>query len=82
MKKRASLTLNVRDVFNSRKREQTTFYEESENYQSMRWMKRSINLSFTYRFKNTNEKEQRGKQQRSSGEEMGGGEEMQMQSAS
>ncbi len=82
LKKRASLTLIFRDVFNSRKREQTTFYEESENYQSMRWMKRSINLSFTYRFKNTNEKEQRGKQQRSNGEEMGGGEEMQMQSAS
>ncbi|QES92563.1 TonB-dependent receptor [Empedobacter brevis] len=75
-KKQASLTLNVRDVFNSRKREMTTYYEGSENYNSMRWMKRSINLSFTYRFKKTNEREKNNRQ-RPDGEEMGG-EEMSM----
>ena len=44
-------------------------------------MVRSYNLSFTYRFKHTNDKDQKNKQ-RPDGEEMGGGEEMQMQSAS
>lgn len=79
--KRATLTFNVRDVFNSRKRESTTFAQDYTNYESMRWMVRSYNLSFTYRFKNTNDKDQKNKQ-RPDGEEMGGGEEMQMQSAS
>ena len=80
-KKQATLSLNIRDVFNSRKRESTTYGADYTNYESMRWMKRSINLSFTYRFKKTNERE-KNKQQRPDGEEMGGGEEMQMQAAS
>ena len=79
--KQATLSLNIRDVFNSRKRESTTYGADYTNYESMRWMKRSINLSFTYRFKKTNERE-KNKQQRPDGEEMGGGEEMQMQAAS
>ncbi|MDM1522644.1 TonB-dependent receptor [Empedobacter sp. 225-1] len=72
--KQATLSLNVRDVFNSRKREMTQYGSDYINYQSMRWMKRSINLSFTYRFKNTNEKDRN--RQRPEAEEMG--EEMQM----
>ena len=79
--KQATLSLNIRDVFNSRKRESTTYGADYTNYESMRWMKRSINLSFTYRFKKTNERE-KNKQQRPDGEEMGSGEEMQMQAAS
>ena len=75
-KKQATLTLNIRDVFNSRKREMTQYGADYINYESMRWMKRSLNLSFTYRFKKTNEKEQRKRPE--GGEEMGG-EEMQMQ---
>ncbi|WP_313376295.1 TonB-dependent receptor domain-containing protein [Chishuiella sp.] len=55
LNKKASLTLNIRDVFNSRKRQMTNYYDDSQNYESMRWMKRSINLSFTYRFKNSGE---------------------------
>lgn len=78
-KKQATLTLNIRDVFNSRKREMTQYGADYINYESMRWMKRSLNLSFTYRFKKTNEKEQRKRPE--GGEEMGG-EEMQMQVAS
>ncbi|TGN30223.1 TonB-dependent receptor domain-containing protein [Empedobacter tilapiae] len=78
-KKQATLTLNIRDVFNSRKREMTQYGTDYINYESMRWMKRSLNLSFTYRFKKTNEKEQRKRPE--GGEEMGG-EEMQMQVAS
>lgn len=58
---RASISFNVRDLLNSRKREMTTFYEGSENYNSMRWMKRSASISFTYRFKNVKEKPKGGK---------------------
>lgn len=77
--KQATLSFNIRDVFNSRKRESTTYGIDYTNYESMRWMKRSFNLSFTYRFKKTNEKEKN--RQRPDGEEMGG-EEMQMQTQS
>ncbi|WP_413532331.1 TonB-dependent receptor domain-containing protein [Empedobacter brevis] len=79
-KKQATLSLNIRDVFNSRKRETTTYGSDYTNYENMRWMKRSLNLSFTYRFKNTNERE-KNRQQRPDGEEIGG-EEMQLQTAS
>ena len=87
LNKRATLTFNIRDVFDSRKREMTNYLEDlsentsSTNYNSMRWMKRSFNLSFTYRFKASNEKEQRGKRP-DGGEEMGGGEDIPMPAAS
>ena len=81
-KKQATLALNIRDVFNSRKREMTQFGTDYINYESMRWQVRTWNLSFTYRFKNTNDKQDRNKQQRPDGEEMGGGEEMQIPAAS
>lgn len=69
LNKKASLTLNIRDVFNSRKRQMTNYYDDSQNYESMRWMKRSINLSFTYRFKNTGGHD-KNKQQPENGEGM------------
>ena len=70
--KKATLAFNIRDVFDSRKREMTQFANDYTNYESMRWMVRSWNLSFTYRFKNTNEGKGRDKQQRPDGEEMMG----------
>lgn len=79
--KRATISFNIRDVFDSRKREMTTYALDYTNYESMRWMTRSFNLSFTYRFKASNEKEQRGKRP-DGGEDMGGGDEMVMPSAS
>ncbi|MBF0596709.1 TonB-dependent receptor [Faecalibacter rhinopitheci] len=75
-KNRATVSFNIRDVFDSRKREMTQYANDYSNYESMRWMVRSWNLSFTYRFKNTNEKDKRGKQQRPDSEEMGEGGEM------
>lgn len=78
--KRATISFNIRDVFDSRKREMTTYALDYTNYESMRWMTRSFNLSFTYRFKASNEKEQRGKRP-DGGEDMGG-DEMAMPSAS
>ncbi len=59
-KDKASLAFNVSDVFNSRKRKQTTtastFISESE----FQWRERSFNLSFTYRFNQTKKQQRRG----------------------
>ena len=57
---KASLAFNVNDLFNSRKRIQTTttptFNAESE----FQWRERSFNLSFTYRFNQKKKREERG----------------------
>jgi outer membrane receptor protein involved in Fe transport len=47
---KASLTLNVRDLLNSRKRESFTTTEFFERESEFQWRQRSIVLSFTYRF--------------------------------
>ncbi len=47
---KANLTLNVRDVFNTRKFEMQNILPDRQVNFSHRWMKRMINLSFTYRF--------------------------------
>ncbi|MBA5629577.1 TonB-dependent receptor domain-containing protein [Moheibacter lacus] len=70
----ATLSLSVRDLFNSRAFEIESFgddfYMESRN----RWNVRSINLTFTYRF-NQSKKDQRREQGEVSGDfEMQGGE--------
>jgi len=70
-KEKASITFNINDVFNSRKRISTsttpTFISDSE----FQWRERSFNLSFTYRF---NQKKKRKRPQRDFGgdEEFGG----------
>lgn len=75
LKDKASLVLNVSDLFNSRKRQSTTFYGGRENpttvsYGEFQWRERQISLSFTYRFN------QKKKQERpQGGGEDGGGEE-------
>lgn len=60
-KEKASLTFNISDVFNSRKRISTsttpTFVSDSE----FQWRERSFNLAFTYRF---NQKKKRQRSQR------------------
>lgn len=60
-KEKASLTFNVSDLFNSRKRTSTstttTFISDNE----FQWRERSFNLSFTYRF---NQKKKRQRSQR------------------
>ena len=57
---KASLAFNVNDLFNSRKRIQTTttptFNAESE----FQWRERSFNLAFTYRFNQKKKREERG----------------------
>lgn len=46
----ASLTLNVRDLLNSRKRDSFTTTEFFERDSEFQWRQRSITLSFTYMF--------------------------------
>lgn len=74
--KNATISFNIRDVFDSRKREMTQFANDYTNYESMRWMVRSFNLSFTYRFKNSDKDKRKqgpeGEEMQEMGE-MGGG---------
>ncbi|MGB0891755.1 MAG: TonB-dependent receptor domain-containing protein [Flavobacteriaceae bacterium] len=77
-KDKASLVLNVSDLFNSRRRESISYlYDDlgdlkSINDGSFQWRERQITLSFTYRF---NQKKKRQRPQRNydgGGEEFGG----------
>ena len=68
---KASIALNVSDVFNTRKREMisrtSTFYSDSQ-YQ---WRQRTVSMSFTYRF-NQKKKRQQGNRENGDGDdEMG-----------
>jgi outer membrane receptor protein involved in Fe transport len=68
-KEKASIALNVSDVFNSRKRitETTTptFSADSE----FQWRQRSLNLSFTYRFNQKKKRERSGRGGGNSGDD-------------
>jgi outer membrane receptor for ferrienterochelin and colicins len=61
-KDKGTLTLNVNDLFNSRKRIYETNLPNLNSYSEMQWRERQITLSFTYRFnKKKNEKERQPK---------------------
>lgn len=63
LKDKATVALNVNDLFNSRKRRMTTFTEDIMSDATMQFRKRQITLSFTYRFnKQKSEKERQPKQ--------------------
>jgi len=67
LKDKATLSLNVQDVFNSRKRMNNTFIPNVlKSYTEMQRSMRQITLSFTYRF--NKKKEERAKPQRGGGE--------------
>ena len=63
IKDKATISLNVSDLFNSRKRRTETTTENVFTYSEFQWRQRQINLSFLYRFnqkKNQRQKGQRG----------------------
>ena len=68
LKDKATIALNVSDLFNSRKRISETNLPSVSSYSEMQWRERQINLSFTYRFnKKKNDRERQ--QQREGGDE-------------
>ncbi|WP_051205576.1 outer membrane beta-barrel family protein [Salinimicrobium xinjiangense] len=65
---KASLTLNVRDLLNSRKRESFTTTEFFERESEFQWRQRSITLSFTYRFNQQRRDQERQRRGENNGE--------------
>lgn len=59
-KEKASLAFNVSDLFNSRKRVQTTTTQTFISDSEFQWRQRSFNLSFTYRFNQKKKRQRRG----------------------
>jgi hypothetical protein len=69
LKDNGTLSLNVSDLFNSRKRISDTFIDDVTNsYSEFQWRERQIRLNFTYRL---NQKKKRNQNQRN---DSGGGE--------
>jgi hypothetical protein len=66
LKDKATIALNVNDVFNSRKRRMLTFTDDIISDATMQFRKRQVTLSFTYRF--NKQKNEREKQPRKEGE--------------
>ena len=62
-KDQASVTFNVSDVFNSRKRQTTSTTPTFLSYSEFQWRERSFNLSFTYRFNQQKKRERNGKKE-------------------
>lgn len=72
LKEKGTITLNVSDVFNSRKRINEVNLSNLNAYSEFQWRVRQINLSFTYRFnKQKSEKERPTRQGDGDGEFMG-----------
>jgi hypothetical protein len=68
LNEQATVSLNVRDLLNSRKRDSYTLTDNYEQDSQFQWRQRQINLSFIYRFN-----QQKRQQQR---EDAGNGDEM------
>lgn len=77
LKDKATIGLNVQDIFNSRKMKFETYIPgELRSYNEMQWRERQITLSFTYRFnmsKADRQKENQQNRQQEGGEEYMGG---------
>lgn len=59
LKDKGTITFNISDIFNSRKREQDLVLPQSISHSEMQWRGRQINLSFTYRFNQTKKLERK-----------------------
>lgn len=53
LKDKGTISVNVQDLFNSRKHRMNTYLAQATSYSEMQWRERTINLSFTYRFNQT-----------------------------
>lgn len=70
LKDKATLSLNVQDLFNSRKHMIETNLPQARSYSEMQWRERTVNLSFTYRFNQTKADRQKEQAKRPSMEDM------------
>lgn len=71
LKDKATIALNVQDVFNSRKRISETYLPGSLNsYSEQQWRVRQVNVSFTYRF--NRKKSEKDKQPKANPNDDGG----------
>lgn len=61
---KATLSLNVQDLFNSRKWRTESFLESADTYREMQWRERTVNLSFTYRFNQSKKQAQQNNNNR------------------
>ncbi len=66
----ATISFNVRDLLNSRKRESFTVTNTYERYSEFQWRQRSFNLSFIYRFNQQRRDQQRQQRGDSNGGDM------------
>lgn len=73
LKDKATIALNVQDLFNSRIRRMDTNLTSVISSTEMQWRERQINLTFTYRFNRAKNEKERGKEMNMGGEEMMGG---------
>ncbi|MEZ4854493.1 TonB-dependent receptor domain-containing protein [Flavobacterium sp.] len=69
-KDKATIALNVSDLFNSRKRRIETYLPDVSNaYSEFQWRERQITVSFTYRFnKNKNERDRQNRNEDGGGD--------------
>jgi hypothetical protein len=70
LKDKGTISLNVSDVFNSRKRiMETNIANVVSSYSEMQWRQRQVMLTFTYRFnKQKNEKDRQPRREDNGGE--------------
>ncbi|MFD1015276.1 TonB-dependent receptor domain-containing protein [Winogradskyella rapida] len=70
LKKKATISVNVRDLLNSRKYKALTTTDFYDSYSEFQWRQRQVNVSFIYRFNQlTNNKDRKG-QRGDSGDDM------------
>ena len=60
LKGNGTVSFNVRDLFNSRKRQSTTTTDTFTSYSESQWRQRSFRLTFAYRFKQKKKRERGG----------------------
>jgi outer membrane receptor protein involved in Fe transport len=77
LKEKATLVLNISDVFNSRKRNAVNYTPNKDaptniSDQTFQWRMRQISLNFTYRFNQQKNQQQKGRRENGGGEEFEG----------
>lgn len=69
-KDKASIAFNINDVFNSRKRITESTTDAFNSHSEFQWRVRSFNVSFTYRFNQQKQRQDRQRGQNGGGDEM------------